>query len=176
MQKFLKVVLWVAIALVAVLNVCIILGMRAPREHVVSRSVVLNQQPAKVWQVLTDYASQPQWRPDVKSVKRLPDMNGMEVWREDYKMGGGETLVTEQWVPPSYLVRTIADENGPVQGSWEFRIESAGAGVSRVTIVEHGSVSNPLWRFVSAYVYRYRYIDDFLKQLGAKFGEKVAVT
>jgi uncharacterized protein YndB with AHSA1/START domain len=145
----------VLIAFVALLNVCVIIGMRVPREHVVSRSVTLKQPPVKVWQAITDYASQPQWRPDVKSVKRLPDHNGMQVWREDYKMGGGQTLETEQWVPPSYLVRTIADQNGPVQGSWEFNIEPMPNAASKVTITEHGRVPNPLWRFVSAYLYHY---------------------
>jgi uncharacterized protein YndB with AHSA1/START domain len=170
MRKLITVLAWTALVVVAGFNICLLIGMKLPREHVVARSVTVHKPPVEVWRVLTDYASQPQWRPELKSVERLPARNGNEIWRENYKHGMPDTLATEQFVPPTYLVRTIADQNGPVQGSWEFNIDGAPGG-STIRITEHGFVRNPFLRFVSRYVMRYSYIDDYLRELAKKMGD-----
>ena len=168
MRRFITILAWIALVLVACFDLAFLMGRRLPATHTVSRTLILNQSPVATWAAITDYGHQPQWRSDLKSVERLPDRNGREVWREHYRMGGSETLETTEAVAPVYLVRTIADENGPVAGSWAFGIEPTGRG-SRVTITEHGLIRNPFFRFASEYIFRYRYIDDYLKALAGKF-------
>ena len=174
MRKFLNALAWLAIVLFVLFDIVLVMGTRLPRQHSVVRTVTIHQPAQRIWAALTDFAQQPKWRPDLVSVERMPKRGGQEVWRENYKNGMSDTLITEQWVPPVYLVRTIADEKSPVQGSWEFTLQRATEGSTKVTINERALVPNPLYRFMGNYVLRYSYIDNFLKQLAAKMGEPTA--
>ena len=174
MRKFLTILGWLAVVLFVLFDIVLIMGVRLPRQHSVARTVSIHKPAQQLWAVLTDYAKQPQWRPDLVSVDQLPKRGGLEVWRENYKNGMADTLITEQSVPPVYLVRTIADEKNPVQGSWEFTLQRATEGSTKVTIDERALVPNPLYRFMGNYVLRYSYIDNFLKQLAAKMDEPTA--
>jgi len=42
-------------------------------------------------------------------------------------------------------------------------------------LTERGSVRNPFVRFIAHDVMKYRYIDKYLGQLAAKFGEKAII-
>ena len=173
MRKFLKLLAWTVLLLVVLFDIGLLLGMRLPREHTVVRTMRLGAPRQAVWQAITDFSKQPEWRANLKSVERLPDRDGLPVWRESYKRMGSETLVTEQFIPPTYLVRTIADDKGPMSGSWEFSLltNPVGGGTA-ISLTERGSVRNPFVRFIAHDVMKYRYIDKYLRQLAAKFGEK----
>ena len=173
MRKFLKLLAWTVLLLVVLFDIGLLLGMRLPREHTVVRTMRLGAPRQAVWQAITDFSKQTEWRANLKSVERLPDRDGLPVWRESYKRMGSETLVTEQFIPPTYLVRTIADDKGPMSGSWEFSLltNPVGGGTA-ITLTERGSVRNPFVRFIAHDVMKYRYIDKYLRQLAAKFGEK----
>jgi len=171
MRKVLLALVWIAVALLVAFNVVLLWGTRLPREHVMTRAVVIHQPVATVWQTVTDFNGQTAWRPDLKSVERLPDRNGMQLWRETQKGGEVDTYATEQMVPPLYLVRTIADERSAAQGSWEFSFQG-GPGFTTVQLTERGSVKNPFYRFVAAKIFRYNWIDDYLKNLAVKFKEQ----
>ena len=175
MRKIIAGIMWAAVAVLVVFNIALLWGTRLPRAHTTTRTMVLRQPAQKIWDAISDVQHETAWRTDVKSVERLPDQQGMQVWRENYKANGSETMVTEQAIPPVYLVRTIADERSPVQGSWEFALNPVANGTS-VQITERGSINNPFWRFMSAKVFRNSYIDDYLKMLAAKFGEKAKIS
>lgn len=71
----------------------------------------------------------------------------------------------ERMEPPSLLVARIADPSLPFGGTWTYRIAPA-AGGSDVTITENGEVSNPLFRFMSRFVFGYAAtLDEFVKDL-----------
>ena len=175
MRKFLQAVVWIALLLVVLFDLGLFLGMRLPREHTAVRTMFLTAPRQAVWQTITDFPKQPEWRHDLKSVERLPDRDGLQVWRENYKGSDSMTLITEQLIPPTYLVRTIADE-GSFSGSWEFSLltNPVGGGTA-ITLTERGQVRNPLFRFIAHYVLKYRSMDDYLRQLAAKFGEKPTI-
>src|SRR5205085_12103805 len=124
------------------------------------------------WQVINDHANEPNWRPEVKAVERLPDKNNHEVWQEVYKHDklAFETLES---VPPKRLVRQIvAEENAAFSGRWEIELTPVAGGTS-VQITERGSVRNAFFRFVSRFVIGHTAtIDNYLKSLAARFGEK----
>lgn len=174
MRKLLTAVACVAMLAFVLFDIALILGAVSPKQHVVSRSVTLHKPAQQIWATLTDYAAQPKWRDDLKSVDQLPSRGGQPVWRENYKSDPPMTLVTEQWVPPVYLVRTIADEKSPAQGSWEFNINPNRDGSTTVKITERAQVRGAFYRFMVRYVIHYSYIDKFLHQLAAQLGEPAA--
>ena len=175
MRKSIHAVAWIAVVIVVLFDLGLLLGMRLPREHTAVRTMILAAPRQAVWQAITDFAKQPEWRHDLKSVERLPDSEGRSVWRENSKGSGSMTLITEQFIPPTYVVRTIANE-GSFSGSWEFSLltNPVGGGTA-ITLTERGQVRNPLFRFIAHYVLKYRSMDDYLRQLAAKFGEKSTI-
>ena len=175
MRRVLVGLVWAAVALLLLFNIALLWGTRLPREHTTTRAMVLAEPPQKIWDAISDFQHETAWRTDLKSVVRMPDNQGMQVWRENDKTGGSQILGTEQAIPPTYMVRTIADARSPVQGSWEFVLNPVAAGTS-VQITERGHINNPFWRFMSAKIFRSSYIDDYLKMLAAKFGEKARIS
>jgi hypothetical protein len=125
-----------------------------------------------VWTALTDRSAFPSWRRDVKRIELLPDAASHPSWREH---GGHDaiTYVAETQEAPRRLVSRIADKNLPYGGSWEYRIEPDGTSGSMVTVIERGSVYNPVFRFVSRFFMGHTStIDSFLRALGKKFGNE----
>lgn len=173
-----RLMIWILVpvaVLASLLFIITAVGLSIPRSHVASRTLRMRQPPEIVWQVITDYESQPNWRKDLKTVERLPDREGREVWREVYQQGSPITLETAESAAPSRLVRIIADEGGPFSGRWEYDIKPDGAG-SRLTITERGEVPNPFFRFMSRFLIGHTYfMEKFQKDLAAKFGEEAVI-
>lgn len=163
-----------AVLLLLLVGAAALIGWRLPQSHRASRTARLRQPPKAVWPVIADYAAAPSWRTDLQRVERLPDQNGHEVWREIDKRGEGMPLETLESVPPSRLVRKIADPSLPFGGTWTIEIVPA-AGGSAVTITEDGEVYNPIFRFVSRFLIGHtRTIDHYLRALASRFGEPAA--
>ncbi|HEY0323540.1 MAG TPA: SRPBCC family protein [Pyrinomonadaceae bacterium] len=174
-----RLMIWIltpVAVLTSLLFIITAVGLAIPRQHVVSRTLKIRQSPEIVWGAITDYKGQPLWRKDVKTVERLPDHEGREVWREVYEQGSPITLETAEAVAPNRLVRTIADEGGPFSGRWEYDIKADSAGGSRLTITERGEVPNPFFRFMSRFLIGHTYfMEKFQKDLAAKFGEEAVI-
>ncbi len=165
---------WVLIAvgsLIALGVVAVAVGALLPQGHVASRTARFKQSPDVLWQTIADIAASPSWRPDVKSVERLPDSNGHEMWREVGKYGQPMPMETIESIAPRRLVRRIADPKLPFGGTWTFEIAPANGG-STVTITENGKIYNPFFRFMARFVLGYTAtMETYLKALGKKFGE-----
>ena len=166
-------ILMVLTGLAAFVGGVAIVGMLLPSGHIASRSIVLPQPRDSVWAVVTDYASQPSWRKDVTRVERVIDGPGGEIWRED----GADPLLlqTTESVPPSRLVRTIADTTQPFGGRWIYEFEATPSGGTRVTVTEEGEVYNPIFRVVSRFMDPSATIREYLTNLAARFGEQVTI-
>jgi hypothetical protein len=66
---------------------------------------------------------------------------------------------------PQQFVSRIADPNLPFGGTWTIDLKPEGAG-TRVTITEHGEVYNPIFRFMSRFVFGHTAtIDAYLTAL-----------
>ena len=153
----------------------LVAGNRLPREHSAARMAYFNRSPGEIWQIISDIAGQPSWRPDLRSVDRLPPRNGRDVWRETDSRGQATTLVTVERLPQRRLVRRIADENLPFSGGWTLEIGEFGE-VTSLTITETGEIENPLFRFMSRYVIGHTStIDRYLTALGKKLGIDVTI-
>ena len=177
MRRFLKPALWTALILVALLDVVLLVGYRLPQEHTASRTLTSKQPPQAVWAVITDHASEPTWRPGLKQVEHIWDAQRLEMWRETYTNGDTLSFTTTEFQPPRRMVRLITDQNIPFGGRWEYIIEPAQNGGSRLTITEQGWVKPPLFRFVSKYIIGHtKTIDEYLQALANRLGEAAQIS
>jgi hypothetical protein len=105
----------------------------------------------------------------------VPDHNGRELVRETTR--NNEAIVYEilDRKPPVSLKRRIATPSLPYSGSWTFSIEPAGD-ATMVRITEDGEVYNPIFRFVSRFVFgQTRMLDAYLRALGQATGQQIEI-
>jgi uncharacterized protein YndB with AHSA1/START domain len=166
---------WVLVILAAIATVVVVVvvgGMLLPRRHTARSSTTINASPEAIWRVLTDVETFPSWRSDVSRVELLSTTSGRKTWREIGQHGAitfEETLAD----PPRRLVGRIADPSLPFGGSWTYDIAPLD-GAARVTITEDGVVHNPVFRFMSRFVFGHHATQEaYLRALGRKFGHAV---
>ena len=160
-------VLWIGAAIAIVAILVIIVGYSLPKAHSVSRTATVALPPEALYAILIDVDRYPSWRPGVKSLQRHADRDGRPAWTEEVS-GMKIPLYFERMERPSRLVARIADPSLPFGGTWTYRIEPA-AGGSTVTITEDGEVSNPLFRFMSRFVFGHTAtLDEFVKNLHSR--------
>ncbi len=164
---------WPLVVLCAIAAVPIVvvgIGAMLPEEHTATSHATINAPPDSVWVALTDVEEFPAWRDDVGRVELLPTRDGHKIWRE---IGKHDAVTFEEVEadPPRRLVARIADPSLPYGGSWTYVIAPDGGG-SRVTITEDGVVYNPVFRFVSRFVFGYHATqEEYLRALGRRFGQ-----
>jgi hypothetical protein len=165
-----RIILWIFIVLAGLLMAALLIGWLLPEKHVATREGRYRQSPEAIWKAITDIDAMPSWRAGLKSVKRLPDHNGMSAWVETLDSGTIplETTLSE---PLQKLVVRIADPKLPFGGTWTYEVRAIPEG-SALRITENGEVYNPFFRFVSRFILGYKNtIDGYLKSLARKFGE-----
>lgn len=160
--------------LVALVGIAAVIGLFLPKNHVATRSARFNRTPDEVFGAVSDFASAPLWRPDVRRVEMLPGDRGLPRYREE-SGSGTVTFQVEEMAPPRRLAVRIADEGLPFGGRWVYEVESVSDG-ARLTITEEGEVYNPLFRFMSRFVFgHHSTLEQYLKALGQRFGETVVL-
>jgi hypothetical protein len=160
-------IVWIAASLVVLGIVITAIGYMLPQAHRVSRTVRVPLTPEAAYVLLSDVDKYPSWRPRVKSVTRQPNYEGKPAWTED---AGGDKIPLrfERMEPPSTLVARIADPSLPFGGTWTYRIAPEGSG-STVSITEDGEVYNPIFRFMSRFVFGHSAtLDAFARDLEAR--------
>ena len=142
------------------------IGFALPQSHVVSRDATLTASPAAVFATITDVSSQSSWRTGITSVDVVSN-NPMK-WREHE---GSDTILYEVVESrPTGLHRVrIADPDLPFGGTWTYELTADGNG-TKVRITERGEVYNPLFRFMSRFVFGHtatieRYLADLRRRL-----------
>lgn len=166
-----KWILWIFIAVAGVLMFITLIGWLLSKGHTVTREARFPEPPETIWKAITDIAAMPRWRQGLKSVKHLPDKNGLPSWVETSASGTipFETVVSQ---PPSKWIVRIADPNLPFGGTWTYEITPVAAG-SCLRIREDGEVYNPVFRFLSRFVFGYSgTMDAYLKSLARKLAEQ----
>ena len=166
---------WLLVALCvfgAAFIIVFAIGALLPREHVASTVSVVPARPEDVFRAITDVERFPTWR-DVSKVDTLGTVEGHRRWREVSRFGP-MTFEEVESVPPRRFVSRIVDTDQGFGGTWTWEIAPAASG-SSVTITEHGYVTNPLFRFMSRYVFGYHASqEEYLRALGRRFGADVA--
>jgi uncharacterized membrane protein len=168
-----KIVLILLAILVALVAVVLVIGAALPRNHVVSRHVILRRPPSEVYAIVRDFSGAPNWRSDLEQVEMVPTQENGVRFREHGKQG----VVTYDLVedrPGERMVTRIADQDLGYSGTWTYAFQSTAEG-TRLEITEAGDVSNILFRFVSRFVFGHTgTIERYLVSLGKKFGEDVS--
>jgi uncharacterized protein YndB with AHSA1/START domain len=166
----------VGIGLLIVLIVLVLaVGRSLPVRHRVSRRATYAVPPAAVYEAITNVSDFPQWRSKVKSVETVAPINGKRAFRE-HGTDGDILYVVDETTPPHRLVTRIADKTLPFGGTWTYELTPEGQGTA-LRITEEGEVYNPLFRFMSRFVFGHSAtIDTYLADLGKKAGGAVAIT
>ena len=168
-----KWVIIVVASLVGLIAVIALLGYLVPRDHRATSTISLRQPLDSVWKVVRDIGGITSWWPAMKESTRMPDQDGREVWRQ--KMSGFDLpLIILESQPPARLVTKIdASAGAPFGGTWTYEL-TPDSGGTRLSITEAGWISNPVFRFLSRFVFGYfGSLDGYLKALGKRFGEEV---
>jgi hypothetical protein len=166
-----KWILWIFVVLAGILILMALIGYLLPKEHTVTREARFHQPPEVIWKTITDIDAMPAWRQGLKSVKHLPDQNGLPGWVETFDSGiiPLETVTSQ---PPSKLVVRIADPKLPFGGTWTYEITPMPSG-SNLRIREDGEIYNPVFRFLARFLIGYSgTIETYLKSMARKFGEQ----
>jgi uncharacterized protein YndB with AHSA1/START domain len=165
---------WAAVGVggvAGVLAVIALAGCFLPRYHVAARTLKSKQPPEEVWKVISDFVATPAWHPEVKTVERVPDDRGRDIWRETDKRGYPMLLETIEAVPPCRLVRAIDDQGGPFSGQWQFDLTPHGTGCW-LTLTERGQIPNPFFRFMfRMFMTPTFYLEMYLRALAVKLGD-----
>ena len=160
MLRILILVLGVLVALILLL---VAIGYALPINHMATREARLAAPPERVFSVLRDVEKFPTWRSDVKSVEVLATTPALR-WRE--RGDNDITFEMETVEAPGKIVTRIVDKTLPFGGSWSYDLSPEGGG-TRLVITENGEVYNPLFRFMSRFVFGHTAtIDRFLDDLG----------
>jgi Polyketide cyclase / dehydrase and lipid transport len=176
----LHLILYLVIAIVAVFAAITIAGLALPRDHQAARAARIARPAAEVWRAVRDLESGPRWRSGLTRVELL-DADPPR-WRE-HARHGRITFVLDESAPPDgaragRMVSRIADDNLPFGGRWIFAVAPDGD-ATRVTITEDGFVANPLFRFLSRFVFGHgatleQYLRDLARHLGTTASPEVA--
>lgn len=171
-----KVALRLALVLAALAGAVLAYGMTVPVRHRAVSTARFHQPREALWAAISDLPGQADWRADVDRVERLPDRDGQPVWMVHAGRRSMPLVLTESDPPRLLRADTPPDAGLPFAGSWTWQVSAADGGCS-VTIIEDGEIFNPFLRGMTALFFGYHgTMDDYLVQLGRRFGEDVAPT
>ncbi len=158
---------WILVTLGGLVAVIALIGASLPKKHSASRTARVPLPPETLFSILADVNGYPTWRPQLKRLERLPDRHGLPAWVETTSTGR-LPMAFERMERPGLLVGRITDVTLAFGGTWTYRIVPAAAG-SELTITEDGEVYNPIFRFMSRFVFGHTAtIDGFLADLLTK--------
>jgi hypothetical protein len=145
----LKVALVTLAILIVLVLIVVAVGYALPVAHVASTQAMLRERPDVIFAALSDVSRFPDWRKDVSQVEIL-SASPLK-WRE-HGSNGNLTFVVVESVRPLHLMTRIDDPSLPFGGSWSYDLIPTGTGTT-LTITERGEVYNPLFRFMSRFVF-----------------------
>jgi len=170
MKTFLLIVVAIVAVIVLLAVIMLAIGSRLNPNHVAARAIRLHRSPGDVYAVVRDFENSSKWRSDVKNVEMLGTVDGHLRFRE-HGSNGTVTYEVIDDIAGRRLVTRIVDRDLGYSGSWMYLLAPVSDGTV-LTITERGEVSNPLFRFMSRYVFgQTSTIDTYLKSLARHFGE-----
>lgn len=149
----------------------VLIGMALPADHVASVRVRLDRPPATVYAAIADVAASTAWRQDLDRVDVLSSAGEPLRWRETGRFGS-ITFERDIDEPPSRLVHRIVDTGEGFGGNWTFHLRPDRR-ATLLTITENGSVYNPIFRFMSRFVFgHYGTLEQYARALSAHLGQQ----
>jgi uncharacterized protein YndB with AHSA1/START domain len=168
-SPFIKLLIGLAGVVVAAGLGVVGIGALLPADHQSRRTGRFRRPPRAVWDVISNVDAYSEWRSDIERIERLPNSGGQARWKEHSR----NQAITFQMVeskPTSKMVTKITDKELPFGGKWTFTLEATSDGCT-LTIVEDGEIRNPLFRFMSRFIFGYSgTIDAYFESLAKKLG------
>lgn len=175
-MKFMKWLLIPAGIFVLLIVLLFLAGVLMPGKHTYVRSARFRQTPDTIFSLLADVENMPKWSRNVLAVEKIPPVDGHEATRQTIKGSSVPmTIVTTESVRPSLLVRTMGgDKHAFFVGSWNYEITPTTDGC-QVQLREDAEISMPIFRVLAKLFGATKYLDEHLRDIGAKFGETPAI-
>jgi hypothetical protein len=160
-----KIALFVFGSLVALIGLMAAIGWTLPIKHTAARTISLNTSPSQLWAIISDFKSSVLWRSELKAVEPIEVEPGSYGWKEISKDNDSITYATIEAVPEQKMIRKIVDKNLPFGGSWTFQLAGQN-NQTQLTITENGEVYNPIFRFMSRFVFgHFASLDKYIQNL-----------
>ncbi len=159
----------ILLALIALVAIVACVGWLLPVGHEATRTEEFSKPPEAVYALISDVKTYPDWWKDTTRIDMLVDEPNRTTFRQHTSNGPIVMTITERQ-RPAKMVTKIDDPDQPFGGTWTWEIASTPTG-SRVTITERGEVYNPIFRFMSRFVFGYTStMESCLKAMKEKLG------
>jgi uncharacterized protein YndB with AHSA1/START domain len=164
-----KGLLIAAALLLGLIGIMAGIGATLPVKHTASMEAIYPSPRDSVYALITDVQRFTEWRSGLERFEQRPPAAGSPRWLE--AGGDGEILFeAAESEPGRRHVTRIADPDLPFGGTWTFELEDAPGG-TLLRITEDGEVYNPIFRFMSRFVFGHRagieqYHSDLAKRIG----------
>jgi uncharacterized protein YndB with AHSA1/START domain len=160
MKWFIRLLVVLGIIILAMF----ITGSVLPTKHTATSTMVFTASREEVWKVLSDFNGWPSWRTDLKEIH-----DGSNTFTEVSSDGESIEYRVDDFTPPERLITTIITPDLPFGGSWTYELTAAETGCT-LTITENGEVYNPMFRFMSKYMFGHnatmeQYLGDLKKKI-----------
>jgi hypothetical protein len=166
---------WVLIAVAVIVGLGLlvfVIGALLPTAHVATIEAEYGAPAERVFDTIADVQGGVAWRTGVEQVEVLSAPGEPLRWREKSSFGT-LTFRREEYMPPSRLIGRIDDTSQGFGGRWIYEVTPHGER-TMLRITEEGEVYNPVFRFMSRYVFgHYRTLEQYARDLGRHFGENV---
>lgn len=127
--------------------------------------ILINAPRVKVWQVITNYTSQTQWRKSLSRVEILDATNGQERWREYPHRGPAISFAVVSSRAPALLDSRFW---GGAHGTWQGELTDTENG-TLLRFTEHIEIRNPLLRPIAAVLFDLeKFMDTYATDLKAQ--------
>jgi hypothetical protein len=163
---------WTVGVIIVLVLAVLAVGSALPVVHTASRTVLIQNPPEMVWNLIFDVPRYPSWRRGIVSVDALPHDSGVAMaWRE-HDEHGSLSYETAAIVSMSRFSTRITDTGIPFGGGWTFELAPTSDGTS-LKITENGEIYNPFLRFMARYVFGYyksidAYVADLKRELNRR--------
>jgi uncharacterized protein YndB with AHSA1/START domain len=164
-----RLLVWVLGVVVVTVLVVVGIGYALPVSHRATRAITVAASPDSLFSLVSNSDAFPTWRSRVKRVERVARNDSVVSYRE-IGDDGDILYAVDESVRPKRLRTRIADSTLPFGGTWTFDI-SARNDATELRITEDGEVYNPLFRFMSRFVFgHHASIETYLKDADAALG------
>lgn len=163
-----KWILRIAAACVFLLLLLCAIGLLMPRDQSFTVSTQIAEPPQAVWNVLTDCAAQPAWRPELRSCARMADADGRIGYQLTYASGRILKIEVVESIPPENIEVRVLHLPAGGKLAWIFNLTPLDGG-TQVSLTQNDEMKNLLARFIFRAVFRNEHPNDFLHALARKF-------
>ncbi|MBN8577247.1 MAG: SRPBCC domain-containing protein [Cytophagales bacterium] len=162
-----KWIIIILVALVALIAIVFLIGYFMPAKHqAIVKETFKGVTPGRIWQAITTAKDYTNWRTDLKNLEVVDSMH----WKETSEHGDVIDYEGQVVKEAEVFMTRIMTKDLPFGGSWTFELKPSGED-TELTITENGEVYNPLYRFMSRFIFGH---DTTLKKYMKNLGDQLA--